>query len=279
MQGPIERRHGPVVAILVTGILFGLVHFTHPEVTLILMPYYLGAAAIYGALAYLTDSILPSAALHAAGNVFSIIALFAGGRAEWQASATPAPLIWQTGADASFWFSCVAALAVGAAVWTLLALVGGVALLGLYTVALRARIGRPAEGAFNLLEIPWLRRLLTSPALQPSLQIPLLLLMGIVVFLGFADVQDGGQNLATKLTWTIWWAGIIFTFFLVGRVWCLACPFGALNEWTSRLAAPLRRETRSPPSSGATCTRFWQAWTCRARTSGRLRARWLGGTG
>src|SRR5574337_737069 len=129
----------------------------------------------------------------------------------------------------------------GAAVWTLLALVGGGAALALYGVALRARIARPGEGALNLLEIPWLRRLLTSPALQPSLQIPLLLLMGIVVFLGFADVQDGGVNLATKLTWTIWWAGTIFTFFVVGRVWCLACPFGALNEWTSRLTSPLRR--------------------------------------
>lgn len=32
MQGPIERRHGPVVAILVTGTLFGLAHFTHPGV-------------------------------------------------------------------------------------------------------------------------------------------------------------------------------------------------------------------------------------------------------
>ena len=61
------------------------------------------------------------------------------------------------------------------------------------------------------------------------------------MLLGFYDVQDGGANLATKLTWTIWWAGIIFTFVLAGRVWCLACPFGALNEWTARLAAPLRR--------------------------------------
>ena len=133
------------------------------------------------------------------------------------------------------------ALGLGVAVWTLLALVSGVAALSLYGVALRARIARPGEGALNLLEIPWLRRLLTSPALQPSLQIPLLLLMGIVVFVGFADIQDGGVNLATKLTWTIWWAGIIFTFLLMGRVWCLACPFGALNEWTARLAAPLRR--------------------------------------
>ncbi|MFQ5830636.1 MAG: 4Fe-4S binding protein [Candidatus Methylomirabilia bacterium] len=130
---------------------------------------------------------------------------------------------------------------IGASVWILVALVGTAAALGLYAVAVRARIGAPAEGALNLLGIPWLRRLLTSLAFQPSLQIPLLLLMGLVVFLGLFDVQDGGVNLATKLTWTIWWAGIIFTFFLVGRVWCLACPFGALNEWASRLAAPVRR--------------------------------------
>ncbi len=133
----------------------------------------------------------------------------------------------------------------GAAVWTLVALMGGLAVLVLNGVAVRARIARSAEDTFNLLEIPWLRRLLTSRALQPALQIPLLVLLGIVAFLGFADVQDGGTNLATKLTWTIWWAGIIFTFFLVGRVWCLACPFGALNEWTSRLAAPLRRLPKS----------------------------------
>ncbi len=125
MQGPIERRHGPVIAILVTGSVFGFVHFTHPEVTLILMPYYLAAAAIYGALAYLTNSILPSVVLHAGGNIFSAIGLFAGGRAEWQAMSSPAPLIWETGADASFLISCVAALIVGAAaVWAYAALAG-----------------------------------------------------------------------------------------------------------------------------------------------------------
>ena len=129
----------------------------------------------------------------------------------------------------------------GGAGWTMLALVAGIAVAGLYVVRLRVVLGAPGAGGFNLLEIPWLRRLLTSSALQPSLQIPLLALMGIVVLLGFYDVQDGGVNLATKLTWTIWWAGIIFTFVLLGRVWCLACPFGALNEWMSRLTAPLRR--------------------------------------
>lgn len=115
MQAPIERRHGPIVAILVTGSAFGFVHFTHPEVTLLLMPYYLAVAAIYGALAYLTNSILPSVALHAGGNIVSSIALFAGGRSEWQAASNPEPLIWESGTDASFWISCVAAVILGTA--------------------------------------------------------------------------------------------------------------------------------------------------------------------
>ena len=127
--------------------------------------------------------------------------------------------------------------------WAFVAVLAGMTVLGLYLVVLKARVGRVAE-PLNLLAIPWLRRLLTAPALQPSMQIPLLLLMVIVIFLGLSDVQEGGVNVATKLTWTIWWAGIIFTFFLVGRAWCLACPFGALNEWASRIAAPVRRLPR-----------------------------------
>jgi membrane protease YdiL (CAAX protease family) len=123
MQGPIERRHGPVIAILVTGTLFGFAHFTHPETTLLLLPFYLAVAAIYGALAYLTKSILPGMVLHAGGNVLGSIDLVARGQSEWQTPSSPAPLIWDTGADASFWISCVFVLVVGgAAVWAYAAL-------------------------------------------------------------------------------------------------------------------------------------------------------------
>ncbi|MBI4635783.1 MAG: 4Fe-4S binding protein [Candidatus Rokubacteria bacterium] len=143
-----------------------------------------------------------------------------------------------------FQVDVVPAPGLGWTAWMALLLASGIALLGLYAVALRARTGAPLGGALDLLSIPWLRRLLTSAKLQPSLQLPLLVLMAIVVYLGFADVQDGGTNLATKLTWTIWWAGIIFTFVLAGRVWCLACPFGALNEWASRLSDASRNLPR-----------------------------------
>ena len=118
MQRPIERRHGPLVAILVTGSLFGIAHFTHPEVGLVLLPYYLAVAAVYGMLAHLTDSTLPSMVLHAGGNMFSALDLFGRGRSEWQLSTAPRPLIWQSGLDAAFMSNLAAVVLVGAlTVW------------------------------------------------------------------------------------------------------------------------------------------------------------------
>jgi membrane protease YdiL (CAAX protease family) len=118
LQRPIERRHGPVVAILVTGSLFGFAHFTHPEVGLVLLPFYLAVAAVYGMLAYLTDSTLPSIALHMGGNMFSALDFFGRGRSEWQLTTAPAPLIWQTGFDVAFFANLAALFIVGAlAVW------------------------------------------------------------------------------------------------------------------------------------------------------------------
>jgi membrane protease YdiL (CAAX protease family) len=123
MQGPIERRHGPAIAILVTGMVFGFMHFTHPEVTLVLMPYYMAVAAVYGALAYLANSILPSVMLHAGGNMLAAVGLFAGGRSEWQGVSSPGPLVWETGTDGAFWASCAAFVIAGsAAAWAFAAL-------------------------------------------------------------------------------------------------------------------------------------------------------------
>lgn len=115
VQRPIERRFGPAVAIVITGILFGFAHLTHPEVGVVLLPFYLAVAAVYGALAYCTDSTLPGMVLHAGGNMFSAIDLFTRGRSEWQLSAEVKPLIWETGADTAFWVN-VAALSIVAAV-------------------------------------------------------------------------------------------------------------------------------------------------------------------
>ena len=118
LQRPIERRHGPVLAILLTGVLFGFAHFGHPEVGLVLLPFYLSVAAVYGALAYLTDSTVPSMILHAGGNMFSAFDLLTRGRSEWQLTPEPTHLIWETGPDPAFWGNLMALVIIGAlAVW------------------------------------------------------------------------------------------------------------------------------------------------------------------
>jgi membrane protease YdiL (CAAX protease family) len=123
LQRPIERRHGPAIAILITGMLFGLAHFSHPEVGVVLLPFFISVAAVYGALAYFTDSSLPGMVLHAGGNMLSAFDLFARGRSEWQLTVEVQPLVWETGPDVAFWSNVAALLIVATfAVWSYAAL-------------------------------------------------------------------------------------------------------------------------------------------------------------
>jgi membrane protease YdiL (CAAX protease family) len=100
MQGPIERRLGLLPAILITGTMFAVAHL---DFTLLLWPYYVAVAAIYGTVTHLTRSILPAVVLHTAGNLYSNLDLWLHGQAEWQASSISSNLIWKTGADSAFW--------------------------------------------------------------------------------------------------------------------------------------------------------------------------------
>jgi len=118
MQGPIERRFGLPVAILITGTMFALAHL---DFTPVLWPYYVAVAAIYGTVTHLTNSILPAIVLHAAGNTYSNLDLWLHGRADWQSSG--APLVAETGLDSSFLLTSAAcAAATAAAVWAYLRL-------------------------------------------------------------------------------------------------------------------------------------------------------------
>lgn len=115
MQAPLERRYGPVVAILITGLVFSIAHFNHKEVTVVLIPWYLGVAIVYGTLAYITNSILPGLVLHAGGNIFSGLTAVAAGRSEWSLSKKAPPLVWESGPDNMFWLSVVAFVLVAGA--------------------------------------------------------------------------------------------------------------------------------------------------------------------
>jgi membrane protease YdiL (CAAX protease family) len=111
MQGPIERPHGVTAAIAVSGTMFAVAHL---DFTLALLPYYVAVAAIYGTVTHLTGSILPAIVLHTGGNLYSNLDLLLHGRAEWQAPSDVA-LVWDTGLDASFWWTAVPLVMVSAA--------------------------------------------------------------------------------------------------------------------------------------------------------------------
>src|SRR5438477_538470 len=64
--------------------------------------------------------------------------------------------------------------AMGRAVWTLLALLGAITAVGLYVASVRARTSPAPAAALDLLEIPPVRRILTSRTFQLSLQFPVL---------------------------------------------------------------------------------------------------------
>ncbi|MGH7939039.1 MAG: lysostaphin resistance A-like protein [Chthoniobacterales bacterium] len=123
LQGPIERRHGPLVAILLTGLLFGFAHFTHPKVGLSLLPSYLLIAAVYGALAWLTNSIFPSLVLHALGNFLGGLGLLFPHNGVPKPRPALPPSVWQSGVDRSFWLSCLTFLLLaGITIWAYAAL-------------------------------------------------------------------------------------------------------------------------------------------------------------
>ena len=110
----------------------------------------------------------------------------------------------------------------------------------IYVMHMRRKIISSEGRKFNFLDIPWLKDLFQSKYTQPAFQVPLLVVFGVLIILSLIDIQDSGKNLSPIMIWTLWWTGIIFTFVLVGRLWCFMCPVGAVSEWTSRIIKPKR---------------------------------------
>jgi membrane protease YdiL (CAAX protease family) len=109
LQSPLERRYGPVVAILVTGTIFGLGHASHSSWSIGHLPFYLVISTFLGAIAWRTGSILPCMPLHAALDPLYIAWM-------WRSDL---PIVggalWGSGIDAIFWRLCLMALLGGVA--------------------------------------------------------------------------------------------------------------------------------------------------------------------
>jgi membrane protease YdiL (CAAX protease family) len=92
----VERRHGWIVAILLSGVMFFVSHLGHAYVTLAFLPFFLAVSSLHGFLVYLTRSILPSVVLHAVADMIVIPIQYG---LIGHLSVSP---VWRTGMDSAF---------------------------------------------------------------------------------------------------------------------------------------------------------------------------------
>jgi cytochrome c oxidase assembly factor CtaG/polyferredoxin len=77
----------------------------------------------------------------------------------------------------------------------------------------------------DVLRLPLLGRFLRWRHARLSLQVPLVLLAGVIIYDGLRGPQIGAMNLAGVLPWIHWRGFLILGLLALGNVFCMACPF------------------------------------------------------
>lgn len=94
------------------------------------------------------------------------------------------------------------------------------------------------EPKINLSRLPWLgpllKRFLTRPWVLLSLRIVTAAVFLLVIHAGLFGTPVPERNIATVLTWTIWWSGVVISVFFVGSAWCAICPWDSIASWLVR---------------------------------------------
>lgn len=75
---------------------------------------------------------------------------------------------------------------------------------------------------------------ITRPWLIISLRLFAATVFLVVIYAGLFGTPIPEKNIATVLTWTIWWSGVIISIFFVGSAWCAICPWDAIATWLVR---------------------------------------------
>lgn len=106
------------------------------------------------------------------------------------------------------------------------------------------------EVRIRLLEVPFVRRILTSPWLFGKtlryIVSPIFVLFLAVLFLG---PQSREESAALTVFWAGWWPGIMLVFPFLGRIWCSICPFMAWGDIAQELSLGLGMNLRKWPKA------------------------------
>lgn len=81
---------------------------------------------------------------------------------------------------------------------------------------------------------PVVRKILVVPWVLLALRIVVAAIFLLVIYAGLWGTPLPERNLATMLTWTIWWSGLVVAIFFIGSAWCAICPWDTLASWLVR---------------------------------------------
>ncbi len=81
---------------------------------------------------------------------------------------------------------------------------------------------------------PIIKRIVTRPWLLVSFRLFAAVVFLVVIYAGLFGTPIPEKNIATVLTWTIWWSGVVISIFFVGSAWCAICPWDAIATWLVR---------------------------------------------
>jgi len=105
-----------------------------------------------------------------------------------------------------------------------------------------------------LIDLSWANRILRWAPLQTIARAVFVVFFLVIVAAGLFGNQNPAMNIAPLLTWTIWWAGLVFLVLYAGKAWCWVCPWDAVATWMERLSF------RSPRRSGLGLGLKWPRW-------------------
>jgi len=121
-------------------------------------------------------------------------------------------------------------------VWAISILIG-MLLLSYWAIVKKAPVtgGQPKVFTRSLTKIPYLGRFFSYLSQNTW---PLLLLKVVFAFVFIIIITAGlwgtpivERNLATTLTWNLWWTGIVIAIVFTGSAWCAVCPWDNIATW------------------------------------------------
>ncbi len=91
----------------------------------------------------------------------------------------------------------------------------------------------PSPG-LDLTRNPRIARLVRNRKFQFLLILPNQIIFWTVIFVGLFGTAIPGLNFGAAITWYVWFCLVFVMMVVVGRAWCVMCPFGGFAEWIQR---------------------------------------------